>query len=154
MPNPTVYADLHNLPEDERVRMAGEHVQKTGQTGLIMTDAEPGKAERYIQKLRERYPDVAVLSDPVEGPLGVRSFRIGPKKGITPPGLTDGQIKGLCKIGSGPATCAYLMYGPNGFQCSKGTDMQRAIEERLTAGQMTAKGDNCSGPPTFTPTGA
>lgn len=73
------YADLHNLTEDQRIDVMAAHVRKTGQPCLVVTDADAGKAERYIRKFRERHPDIAVLDDvPKIGPTtGARSFRIG-----------------------------------------------------------------------------
>lgn len=74
---PTGYADLHTLPEDERIDVMAAHVRKTGQQCLVVTDDDAGKAERYIRKFRERHIDIVVLDEPMPGPTkGARSFRI------------------------------------------------------------------------------
>jgi hypothetical protein len=66
-----------------------------------------------------------------------------------PTPVTHKQLEQLCKLGCMTATCAYL--SNNGqFCCTKGTEMEPAIRERRLT--MTAQGDNCSGPPDFTPT--
>lgn len=77
---PTGYADLHKLPEDDRIDVMARHVRETGQTALVATDDIPGKAERYVRKLKERHPDIAILSEITPGPTkGCRSFKIGPQ---------------------------------------------------------------------------
>jgi hypothetical protein len=65
--------------------------------------------------------------------------------------VTDEQAKNLCKMGQGDTCCAFLVAGRNGFACAKGTDMAGHIHYRLAEGTMNAKGNNCSGPPHFTP---
>lgn len=65
--------------------------------------------------------------------------------------LTEEQLRNLCLMGQGPATCSYIMHGPNGFECSKGTELQPFIETRRETKTITAMGDNCDGPPSFTP---
>lgn len=69
--------------------------------------------------------------------------------------LPDGHLEAVCRIGQGEKCCAYLaMGGPvedlPGWTCAKDMPTIRAaIALRLAAGTMTAKGDNCSGPPDF-----
>lgn len=55
------------------------------------------------------------------------------------------HVKEVCKIGKGEACCAYLVVGPKGFECAKGTTLVYTIEHRLAMGAMNAKGDNCLG---------
>lgn len=77
---PTGYADLHTVPEDDRITTMANHVRQTGQTCLVVTDADPGKAERYVRKFKQHHPDVAVVSEIMDGPTpGCRCFRIGPQ---------------------------------------------------------------------------
>lgn len=73
------YADLHALPEDERIEVMASWVRVHGRPCLVVTDDIPGKAERYQRKFRERHPDIVVLDEtPKRGPTpGARSFRIG-----------------------------------------------------------------------------
>lgn len=65
--------------------------------------------------------------------------------------LTHEQVRNLCLMGQGPKTCSFLMYGPRGFACSKGTELQPFVENRRETKTITAMGDNCDGPPSFTP---
>lgn len=66
--------------------------------------------------------------------------------------LTQKQVNELCRPGKQDETCAFLGMADGKWLCTKGTDMEPIIMERLEAGSMTAKGDNCSGPPNFSPT--
>jgi hypothetical protein len=66
------------------------------------------------------------------------------------PEITREQVFKLCLPGSGEKTCAYLTMGP-GWNCAKGESFERAITQRAALGLMTAKGNNCSGPPEFKP---
>ena len=73
------YRDLYKLSEDERIGKIGEHVVNTGDTVAVVTDADPGKAERYIKKLTTRFPGVIVLG---KGPGPVKktiTIKVGPK---------------------------------------------------------------------------
>ena len=55
------YKDIADEPEDERIRQIGEKVMRERLTVGVLTDSEPGKAERYIAKLKERYPGIRVV---------------------------------------------------------------------------------------------
>lgn len=60
--------------------------------------------------------------------------------------------KNVCKLGQGSAACAFLTIdGSEGLKCAKQGDFEGIIRERLSKGSMSAKGDNCSGPPDFIP---
>jgi hypothetical protein len=64
--------------------------------------------------------------------------------------LTTEQLKNICKIGQKEATCAFiLMLAPDGIVCAKGNGIEKTIRSRLSTGSMSAKGDNCSGPPKY-----
>lgn len=68
--------------------------------------------------------------------------------------VPDGDhLQQVCRPGAGSQTCAYLMLSNAGFQCAKGGVAQMYIDLRLAEGTMKAIGDNCSGPPNFTPPG-
>lgn len=55
-----------------------------------------------------------------------------------------------CRPGEGAASCSYLIFGAAGFDCAKGSSfLTRGIEERRSHANMTAQGDNCSGPPAY-----
>lgn len=62
------YQDLFRLPEDERIDLIGHYVTAHDETASIMTDADPGKADRYIEKLTTRFPNVEVF-ERGEGPV-------------------------------------------------------------------------------------
>ncbi|MBI4992315.1 MAG: hypothetical protein HZB99_03785 [Candidatus Harrisonbacteria bacterium] len=65
-------------------------------------------------------------------------------------GLNEEQLKNICKLGKGEVTCSFLgMIPGSGFSCLKGTPVEAIIWERRDSGKMSAKGDNCSGPPNF-----
>ncbi|GEM_PF-2275102 len=67
-----------------------------------------------------------------------------------PTKLDETRIKTLCKSGQGRLTCSFLaMAAPHGMCCAKGTAFESAIRSRRPT--MKAQGDNCSGPPDFTP---
>lgn len=64
--------------------------------------------------------------------------------------IGDDLTRGLCRRGQGAATCSFLgLMG--GWVCLKGDDkMEPFIRGKRSS--MSALGDNCSGPPNFTPT--
>ena len=61
------------------------------------------------------------------------------------------HMKNVCKIYAGKNACSFLILGQEGFECSKGTLIQSIIAERRANKSIAAQGDNCSGPPNFTP---
>lgn len=77
---PEGYADLADLPEDERIRLIGETVTTQGKTVGVCVDSTPGKAARYKCKLMQRFPSVVIL-DTTDGPIkGVITIRVGPRQ--------------------------------------------------------------------------
>lgn len=58
------YADLYQLPEDDRIREIGRMVMLYGKTAAFMVDAEGEdgmeKANRYKQKLEKTFPGIVV----------------------------------------------------------------------------------------------
>lgn len=73
------YADLADLPEDERIRIAAETAATQGAIVGLITDDEPGKPERYIEKLG-KFPRIRIID---RGPGPVKNtvlIRIGPKE--------------------------------------------------------------------------
>ena len=65
------------LPEDERIKLIGEKaVRDKLVVGFFVDDdsIEPGKADRYIRKLLERYPELRVVhkSSTLEGVVLVK----------------------------------------------------------------------------------
>lgn len=76
----TAYADIANRDEDSRIDIIGRTAM-TGKIVAFVTDDEPGKVERYIEKLKNKFPDVKVIEQ-VKGLIaGTVSVRIGIPKG-------------------------------------------------------------------------
>ena len=76
---PEGYADLADLPEDERIEIIGRMVVERGKTVAVCVDDQPAKVARYLAKLRARFPAIVVLSQD-KGPVkGVVTLRLGPQ---------------------------------------------------------------------------
>ena len=74
------YKDLHSENEDERIRQIGEKCMNEKQVVGFMVDndlVDMGKADRYIQKLLERYPGIRVQ---FRGPFatGITLVKVAP----------------------------------------------------------------------------
>lgn len=54
------YSDLADLEEDQRIDIIGK-TATGGKVVAFVVDDWPGKADRYIRKLSQRYPEVEVL---------------------------------------------------------------------------------------------
>jgi hypothetical protein len=76
-----LYADLGDLPEDQRIEAIGKAVMggskssgdKPIMAAFVVEDDE--KADRYIKKLQERFPGIRVIDrfkGPVPGTISVR----------------------------------------------------------------------------------
>jgi hypothetical protein len=75
----TVFADLHEMPEDQRIDLIGLAASKGKVIGVLLERHEPAKVERYIRKVTERYPNVIVI-ERVNGPTAkVVTIKFGPK---------------------------------------------------------------------------
>lgn len=69
-----------------------------------------------------------------------------------PAKLTEEQTMRLCRTGHVPTTCSFLVYAAKaGWVCAKGSDLEPMINDRRARKDMVAMGNNCSGPPDFTP---
>ena len=65
--------------------------------------------------------------------------------------ITEDHASEVCKKGQGPACCSYLAMD-RGYVCVKSDRAFKAtVDERRNDKLMKAMGDNCSGPPDFTP---
>lgn len=53
------YFDAGDLEEDQRITHIGESAMQKMKVGFVVDD-EPGKAERYIEKLLTRFPELQV----------------------------------------------------------------------------------------------
>lgn len=59
------FMDLAAMNEDARIMAAGRAAQTQGKKVAVLVDSDAvagckGKADRYVRKLRERYPDLIV----------------------------------------------------------------------------------------------
>lgn len=52
-PQRSAFADLADLPEDERIKVIAHYVRDHGLTVAVCIDDVPGKPERYAKKLRK-----------------------------------------------------------------------------------------------------
>lgn len=59
------------------------------------------------------------------------------------------HLKNICRLGCEAFTCSYLAVGSGGFECLKGTGLEKIIVQRRAQKSMSTLGDNCSGPPNF-----
>jgi hypothetical protein len=66
-----------------------------------------------------------------------------------PVSVSVAHMEKVCKPGKGAETCIFLLMGEV-WKCAKGSDFQAEILKRRPT--MKSQGDNCSGPPGFTPT--
>jgi hypothetical protein len=74
------YQDLGDLQEDARIDQIGQRAMMGGVIAFV-TDADPGKADRYIAKLAAKFPQVKVI-ERFNGPVaGTVSVKVGIPKG-------------------------------------------------------------------------
>lgn len=72
------YADLADMPEDQRIDVIGNMILRTGKTAAVCTDDEPGKPERYIRKILNKFPTLSI-GKTVKGPTpGCVFIQVGP----------------------------------------------------------------------------
>lgn len=72
------YTDLADNPEDARIKTIGEAAMISKKPVAFLTDAEPGKRQRYIDKLLKRFPDleiVGLFDGPIANVCGAKVFR-------------------------------------------------------------------------------
>lgn len=78
-PHKPKFADLYHLSEDERIDLIGRQVTEKNSIVGVLVDDEPGKAGRYIDKLRAKFPALKV-HDVFSGPTaGVVTIKVGPR---------------------------------------------------------------------------
>lgn len=56
-----IYKDLADMEEDERIEQIGSTTMTQRLIVGFVVDDEKGKAERYISKLKERFPGIRVM---------------------------------------------------------------------------------------------
>lgn len=76
---PEGFSDLADLPEDQRIEIIGTYVLQHGKTvGVVVEDSQP-KIDRYVKKVRDRFPAIALI-DVTKGPVdGTSLIRFGPQ---------------------------------------------------------------------------
>ncbi len=62
------YADLGDFEEDKRIDIIGHTVMDGGKTVVFVTDSDDGKADRYVEKLKAKFPGIRVV-DRFYGPV-------------------------------------------------------------------------------------
>lgn len=68
------YLDLGDMDEERRIDMIGQ-AAAAGNVVAFVTDADPGKADRYVKKLLGRFPTLRVVerfAGPVAGTVTVK----------------------------------------------------------------------------------
>jgi hypothetical protein len=72
------YADLGDLDEDSRIEIIGRAVMEQRKTVAVVTDADLGKADRYIAKLKAKFPEIVVVAR-FKGPVkDTVTIKVGP----------------------------------------------------------------------------
>lgn len=74
-----IYRDIADLDEDDRIDMIGRKVSDQKQVVAFITDSDPGKADRYIEKLLSRFPDIEVLARAAGPVANTITVKVGPK---------------------------------------------------------------------------
>lgn len=59
--------------------------------------------------------------------------------------IPDEKLNKICKMGQGHECCRYITVSSEGFECAKGTLLQKTLDFRASRNQMTARGNNCKG---------
>jgi hypothetical protein len=74
----TAFADIADMPEDDRIGVIGKEAMRYGGLVAFCTDSEPGKADRYVRKLLSRFPELEEIdrfNGPVDGLVTVKVRR-------------------------------------------------------------------------------
>ncbi len=74
------YADLAGMQmgEDDRIRVIGTKVTKERVIVSVLVDDEPGKMERYIKKLKDRFPGIRIGAKGKGPTKGAQWFKVAP----------------------------------------------------------------------------
>lgn len=68
------FADLADLPEDRRIALIGQAAM-AGDVVAFVVDTDPGKADRYVRKLLEKFPELeeeSRFTGPIAGAVTVK----------------------------------------------------------------------------------
>ena len=77
--NPKAFIDLHRFQEDARIDAIGTTALKHNFKVGFVVDNEPGKPDRYIKKLLEKYPMLEVLHREAGPTPGAYTVIVAPK---------------------------------------------------------------------------
>lgn len=72
------YKDLGDEEEDERIRQIGEKTMNEKLIVGFVTDDDKGKADRYIEKLKKRFPGIRVINRGIGPVAGAVWVKMGP----------------------------------------------------------------------------
>lgn len=127
-----------------------------GKTYIVDLDSIAGM--RFVNEANGRTKDLAAVLVVSPGPPGYfPAIAFGmtdlPGTGVTFQALPEARVEALCLRGAGAVTCSYLCKQNKSYFCGKGTSLEALLTSKRTLGQIRAMGDNCSGPPFFTPQG-
>jgi hypothetical protein len=76
--NKPLFVDLGDVAEDQRIEAIGHQAMVHKKVVSFITDADEGKADRYIRKLEERFPGIVVIARG-NGPVANTVFvKVGP----------------------------------------------------------------------------
>lgn len=100
-----------------------EKIRECDQLKALLRAESPVAYERWIDERR---------ANPVSPP---------PKVSV----IDEGHLAEYCQPGHGATTCRYLGVGPGGWTCLKLTSFKMLLDARVTAGTISARGDNCAG---------
>jgi hypothetical protein len=56
------YADITDFEEDKRIEIIGNRVIGENKICSFITDDEAGKADRYVRKLKEKFPGIVEIA--------------------------------------------------------------------------------------------
>lgn len=74
----TRFMDVGDLEEDKRIDMIVHQARDHKKVVAFITDDIPDKPERYIRKIKEKYPEVVVF-DRFKGPVeNTVTIKVGP----------------------------------------------------------------------------
>lgn len=59
--------------------------------------------------------------------------------------INEDTLKNICRIGTGPDTCRYIMRNQDNYVCMKNSIVQISIDETVEKRGMVARGNNCKG---------
>lgn len=71
------FSDIADLPENKRIELIGAHANVPGKIIAFIVE-DDAKADRYVKKIRNRYPNVIELDRHPNVPIdGVITVRVG-----------------------------------------------------------------------------